>query len=251
MAPATHEDPWSAAQVLRRGHRNGADAPPRVSSTAPADRRLPSLGAADHGLGPRVTRSHDTVSARQSLARDLRPSPTKGRRGWRKLHTSVDSRGMILARRLTEATGDDANTALDLLGRIKGTTTCVTAYDAAAIYEAAAERGARIVVPPAPARSRCSSLRRPSHGRRWGGDQHREGLPDLVPRREEPAQGPLGRYRRNQLIQAELHLLSRAATRVMPSSPRRDPMTRSRSPYAGSRGPGVFRGLYAMRGVNR
>ncbi len=60
-------------------------------------------------------------------------------------------RGRHLAQRLTEATADDANTALDLLGRIKGTITCVTAdgaYDTAAIYEAAAERGARVVVPP-------------------------------------------------------------------------------------------------------
>ncbi|MCP5067636.1 MAG: IS5 family transposase [bacterium] len=123
---------------------------------------------------------HTTLSRRgQSLARDLRAVPNqgpihllidssglaafgegewaaakhgaKGRRGWRKLHLSVDSRGLILAQRLTEATADDASTALDLLGGIKGTVTRITAdgaYDTVAFYEAADERGARVVVPP-------------------------------------------------------------------------------------------------------
>lgn len=50
----------------------------------------------------------------------------KGRRGWRKLHLSVDERGMILAQCLTEATADDANTALYLLDAINGTITCVS-----------------------------------------------------------------------------------------------------------------------------
>lgn len=99
---------------------------------------------------------HTTLSRRgQSLALDLRAVPpeapihllidssglaafgegewaaakhgAKGRRGWRKLHLSVESRGMILAQSLTEATGDDASTALDLLDTIKGRITCVTA----------------------------------------------------------------------------------------------------------------------------
>lgn len=123
---------------------------------------------------------HTTLSRRgQSLALDLRAFPNrsplhllidssglaafgegewaaakhgaKGRRGWRKLHLSIDPRGVILAQHLTEATADDANTALDLLGRIKGAITCVTAdgaYDTTAFYEAANERGARVVVPP-------------------------------------------------------------------------------------------------------
>jgi hypothetical protein len=126
---------------------------------------------------------HTTLSRRgQSLALDLRAVPAqgpvhllidssglaafgegewaaakhgaKGRRGWRKLHLSVDSRGMILAQSLTEATGDDASTALDLLDTINSTITCVTAdgaYDTVAIYKAAAERGARVVVPPSTA----------------------------------------------------------------------------------------------------
>lgn len=126
---------------------------------------------------------HTTLSRRgQSLALDLRALPNqgpvhllidssglaafgegewaavkhggRGRRGWRKLHLSVDSRGMILAQSLTEATADDASTALDLLDMIDGTITSVTAdgaYDTAAIYEAATERGAHVVVPPSTA----------------------------------------------------------------------------------------------------
>ena len=39
----------------------------------------------------------------------------RGRRGWRKLHLGVDQSGVILVHTLTEATGDDATTALDLL----------------------------------------------------------------------------------------------------------------------------------------
>jgi hypothetical protein len=134
---------------------------------------------------------HTTISRRgQSLALDLRAVPAqglvhllidssglaafgegewaaakhgaKGRRGWRKLHLSVDSRGMILAQSLTEATGDDASTALDLLDTINSTITCVTAdgaYDTVAIYEAAAERGARVVVPPSAAATASSKPR--------------------------------------------------------------------------------------------
>jgi IS5 family transposase len=126
---------------------------------------------------------HTTLSRRgQSLALDLRAIPhqgpihllidssglaafgegewaaakhgAKGRRGWRKLHLSVDGRGMILAQHLTDATADDATTGVDLLSKVKRTITSVTAdgaYDTAAFYEAAAERGACVVVPPSTA----------------------------------------------------------------------------------------------------
>ena len=43
-----------------------------------------------------------------------------GRRGWRKLHLGVDQSGVILVHTLTEATGDDATTALDLLNASDG-----------------------------------------------------------------------------------------------------------------------------------
>ena len=51
----------------------------------------------------------------------------RGRRGWRKLHLGVDQSGVILVHTLTEATGDDATTALDLLNAVEGPLVRVTA----------------------------------------------------------------------------------------------------------------------------
>ena len=87
---------------------------------------------------------YTTLSRRsQHLTRRLRPGPTdeglhlvldstglsivgegewaaakhggRGRRGWRKLYLGVDQSGVIRVHTLTEETGDDATTALDLL----------------------------------------------------------------------------------------------------------------------------------------
>ena len=44
----------------------------------------------------------------------------RGRRGWRKIHLGVDRSGVIRVHTLTEATGDDATTALDLLTAVEG-----------------------------------------------------------------------------------------------------------------------------------
>ena len=76
----------------------------------------------------------------------------RGRRGWRKLHLGVDQSGVIRVHTLTEATGDDATTALDLLTAVEGPLVRVTAdaaYDTVAVYETAGARGATVVVPPA------------------------------------------------------------------------------------------------------
>ena len=75
-----------------------------------------------------------------------------GRRGWRKLHLGVDQSGVIRVHTLTEATGDDATTALDLLNAVEGPLVRVTAdaaYDTVAVYETAGARGATVVIPPA------------------------------------------------------------------------------------------------------
>jgi hypothetical protein len=59
---------------------------------------------------------------------------------------------VILAHRLTEATVDDATTALDLITAVEGNLVSVTAdaaYDTIAVYEAAGARDATVVVPPA------------------------------------------------------------------------------------------------------
>ncbi len=75
----------------------------------------------------------------------------RGRRGWKKLHLGVDRSGVILAHTLTEATVDDATTALDLITAVEGTLASVTAdaaYDTVAVYETARARNATVVVPP-------------------------------------------------------------------------------------------------------
>ena len=106
----------------------------------------------------------------------------RGRRGWRKLHLGVDQSGVIRVHTLTEATGDDATTALDLL-------TADAAYDTVAVYETAGARGATVVIPPAktanvsghgprsPARDRTITLVKTLGRRRWkkASGYHRQG----------------------------------------------------------------------------
>ena len=124
---------------------------------------------------------HTTLSRRgQHLKRRLRPVPTgdrlhlvldstdlslvgegewaaakhggRGRRGWKKLHLGVDRSGVILAHTLTQATVDDATTALDLIDAVAGKLVSVTAdaaYHTVAVYQTAGARGATVVVPPA------------------------------------------------------------------------------------------------------
>ena len=73
-------------------------------------------------------------------------------RGWRKLHRGVDQSGVIRVHTLTEATGEDATTAIDLLTAVKGPLVRVTAdaaYDTVAVYETATARGATVIIPPA------------------------------------------------------------------------------------------------------
>ena len=75
----------------------------------------------------------------------------RGKRGWKKLHLGVDRSGVIVTHALTEATVDDATTAVELIQTIDGCVASVTgdaAYDSIAIYDAACARGASVVVPP-------------------------------------------------------------------------------------------------------
>ena len=74
-----------------------------------------------------------------------------GKRGWKKLHLGVDRSGVIVAHALTEATVDDATTAIELIPTLDGCVASVTgdaAYDSIAFYDAAGARGASVVVPP-------------------------------------------------------------------------------------------------------
>ena len=75
----------------------------------------------------------------------------RGRRGWKKLHLGVDRSGVIVAHALTDATVDDATTAIALINVVDGHLASVTgdaAYDTIAVYDAAGARGATVVVPP-------------------------------------------------------------------------------------------------------
>ena len=116
----------------------------------------------------------------------------RGRRGWRKLHRGVDQSVVILVHTLTEATGDDATTAIDLFTAVKGPLVRVTAdaaYDTVAVYETATARGATVIIPPArtanrsghgprsPARDRTVTLVNQPGRRRWKqvSGYHRQG----------------------------------------------------------------------------
>ena len=100
----------------------------------------------------------------------------RGRRGWRKLHRGVDQSGAILVHTLTEATGDDATTALDLLIAVDGPLVRITAdaaYDTVAVYQTATARGiVRLTLRPAQCRDEHSPApygvkKRPRLGRCW------------------------------------------------------------------------------------
>ncbi len=75
----------------------------------------------------------------------------RGKRAWKKLHLGVDRSGVIVAEALTHGSADDARTALDLIDEVEGDIVSFTAdaaYDTIAIYDAAAARSAKVVVPP-------------------------------------------------------------------------------------------------------
>ena len=74
-----------------------------------------------------------------------------GKRAWKKLHLAVDRSGVIIAEVLTDGNADDARTALGLIDEVDADMASVTAdaaYDTLAIYDAAAARGAEVIVPP-------------------------------------------------------------------------------------------------------
>jgi hypothetical protein len=75
----------------------------------------------------------------------------RGKRGWRKLHLGVDGTGRIQTQILTESTGDDATTGIEIIKATRGELSSVTAdaaYDTVGFYGAGTSREARVVVPP-------------------------------------------------------------------------------------------------------
>jgi hypothetical protein len=92
----------------------------------------------------------------------------RGRPGWKKLHLGVDRSGLIVAEALTVGTADDAKTALDLINEVESDITSITAdaaYDTLAIYNASAELGAEVIVPPSKSATRSRQRRSRSSAR--------------------------------------------------------------------------------------
>tara|TARA_B110000263_G_C15232741_1_gene475445 strand:- start:177 stop:1013 length:837 start_codon:yes stop_codon:yes gene_type:complete len=88
----------------------------------------------------------------------------RGKRAWKKLHLGVDRSGVIVAEALTDGNADDARSAPGLIDEVDGDIASFTAdaaYDTTAIYNAAAARGAKVIVPPrmSATRSKRSSAR--------------------------------------------------------------------------------------------
>ncbi len=75
----------------------------------------------------------------------------KGKRCWKKLHLGVDRSGVIVAQVLTDGNADDAVAGLSLIDEVGGNIASFTAdaaYDTIAVYDSAAARGAKVIVPP-------------------------------------------------------------------------------------------------------
>jgi hypothetical protein len=91
-----------------------------------------------------------------------------GKRGWKKLHLGVDRAGVIVVGALTDGNADDAKTARGLIDEVQGDIASFTAdaaYDTNAIYDAAAARGAKVVVPPVKTATRSRRRRSRSSAR--------------------------------------------------------------------------------------
>jgi IS5 family transposase len=92
----------------------------------------------------------------------------RGKRAWKKLHLGVDRSGVIVAEILTDGKVDDAKTALDLIDAVEDNIASLTAdaaYDTHAIYEAAAARRAKVLVPPVKSSTRSRRRRSRSSAR--------------------------------------------------------------------------------------
>jgi hypothetical protein len=92
----------------------------------------------------------------------------RGRRGWKKLHLSVDRSGIIVAGILSDGDATDAKTALDLIDEVQCDITSITAdtaYDTLAVYDAGAARGAAVIVPPSRSATRSRQRRSRSSAR--------------------------------------------------------------------------------------
>ena len=174
------------------GHQGG-----RLSHQGPTDglqvaRHGPAAVAATQCRTPAAARAGWCGLHRRSAAGTKHRG---GSEGSRLITLIADPQLLTISPRvhtLTEATGDDATTALDLLTAVEGPLVRVTAdaaYDTVAVYETAGARGATVVIPPArtatvsghgprsPARDRTITLVKTLGRRQWkkASGYHRQG----------------------------------------------------------------------------
>lgn len=156
----------------------------------------------------------------------------RGKRGWRKLHLGVDATGVIVAHALTDGTADDATTGIRLIDQVTDDIERVTAdaaYDTLAIYDAAAHRGAEVVVPPArtatvsrrrvprcPARDRTVRSVEDLGRRRWKRESgyHRQGTVENAFFRYKQIIGPRMRARGRRAQEVETLLACNILNRM-------------------------------------
>ena len=75
----------------------------------------------------------------------------RGHQGWMKLHLGVDQLGNIVTQELTDSNGNDAKSGVRMVRRMRQKIKTVVgdrAYDTRELYDAAEDRGAKVVVPP-------------------------------------------------------------------------------------------------------
>ena len=112
------------------------------------------LGPVPDAIRCRVLRMHSRLHIEIMTRRRSRWSTCRPLLAHRaeSAHQRLEQSGVIRVHTLTEATGDDATTAIDLLTAVDGPLVRVTAdaaYDTVAVYETATARGATVIIPPA------------------------------------------------------------------------------------------------------
>ena len=146
-----HLDVPDHTTLSRRGQSLNIDLR-ALRSTGPLHLFIDSTGLSAFGEGEWAAAKHGA----------------RGARGWRKLHLGVDADGIIVMQALTESTGDDAQTAADMLQDFSNSVASLTAdgaYDTHEMYDVCAEHGARVVIPPSEPATK-SRKKRPPKSRR-------------------------------------------------------------------------------------
>ena len=186
-------------------------------------KRLGPVHLVVDSTGLSVVGQHEWSSQKHGLRR---------RRGWKKLHLGVGADGVILSQVLTQSNAHDSTQVPALLQGAGETVASLTgdgAYDTVAVYRAAEEGGARVVVPPrkSAALSRACALalargRAVGHVRRVGirrwkreAGYYRQSTVENVFSRYKALFGDRLRARHSEAQQAEVALACNALNRML------------------------------------